>query len=46
MKIKNYSKLTLSSTALNAYMTKFNVIQNKDIIFPYDETIDENHITK
>ena len=45
MKIKNYSKLTLSSTALNAYMTKFNVLQNKDIIFPHEETIDENHIT-
>ena len=45
MKIKNYSKLTLSSPELNAYMTKFNVLQNKDIIFPHEETIDENHIT-
>ena len=45
MKIKNYTKLTLSSPELNAYMTKFNVLQNKDIIFPHEETIDENHIT-
>ena len=45
MKIKNYSKLTLSSPELNAYMTNFNVLQNKDIIFPHEETIDENHIT-
>ncbi len=45
MKIKNYSKLTLSNPELNAYMTKFNILQNKDIIFPHEETIDENHIT-
>ena len=45
MKIKNYSKLTLSNTELNAYMTKFNILQNKDIIFPHEETINENHIT-
>jgi len=45
MKIKNYSKLTLSNPELNAYMTKFNILQNKDIIFPHEETINENHIT-
>lgn len=45
MKIKNYSKLTLSNLELNAYMTKFNILQNKDIIFPHEETINENHIT-
>ena len=45
MKIKNYTKLTLSSPELNAYMTKLNVLQNKDIIFPHEETIDESHIT-
>lgn len=45
MKIKNYSKLTLSNSELNAYMTKFNILQNKDIIFPHEETINENHIT-
>ena len=45
MKIKNYSKLTLSNTDLDAYMTKFNILQNKDIIFPHEETINENHIT-
>ena len=45
MKIKNYSKLTLSNQELNAYMTKFNILQNKDIIFPHEETINENHIT-
>ena len=45
MKIKNYSKLTLSNPELIAYMTKFNILQNKDIIFPHEETIDENHIT-
>ena len=26
-------------------MTKFNILQNKDIIFPHEETINENHIT-
>ena len=45
LKIKNYSKLTLSNPELNAYMTKFNILQNKDIIFPHEETINENHIT-
>ena len=45
MKIKNYSKLTLSNPELNAYMTKFNILQNKDIIFPHEETFNENHIT-
>ena len=45
MKIKNYSKLTLSNPELNAYMTKFNILQNKDIIYPHEETINENHIT-
>ena len=45
MKIKNYSKLTLSNPELNAYMTKFNILQNRDIIFPHEETINENHIT-
>ena len=45
MKIKNYSKLTLSNPELNAYMTNFNILQNKDIIFPHEETINENHIT-
>ena len=45
MKIKNYSKLTLSNPELNAYMTKFNILQNKNIIFPHEETINENHIT-
>ena len=45
MKIKNYSKLTLSNPELNAYMTKFNILQNKDKIFPHEETINENHIT-
>ena len=45
MKIKNYSKLTLSNPEMNAYMTKFNILQNKDIIFPHEETINENHIT-
>jgi hypothetical protein len=26
-------------------MTMFNILQNKDIIFPHEETINENHIT-
>ena len=45
MKIKDYSKLTLSNPKLIAYMAKFNILQNKDIIFPHEETIEENHIT-
>ena len=45
MKIKNYSKLTLSNPELNAYMTKIKYFKNKDIIFPHEETIDDNHIT-
>ena len=45
MKIKDYSKLTFSNPKLIAYMAKFNILQNKDIIFPHEETINENHIT-
>ena len=45
MKIKNYRKLKLSNPELDAYISNFNILQNKDIIFPHEETIDENHIT-
>ena len=45
MKIKNYTKLNLSNPELDAFMANFNILQNKDIIFPHEETIDENHIT-
>ena len=45
MKIKNYRKLKLSNPELDAFMANFNILQNKDIIFPHEETIDENHIT-
>jgi len=45
MKIKDYSKLTLSNPKLIAYMAKFNILQNKDIIFPHEETIEDNRIT-
>ena len=45
MKIKNYTKLKLSNPELDAFMANFNILQNKDIIFPHEETIDENHIT-
>ncbi len=45
MKLKDYTKLTLSNPNLIAYTAKFNILQNKDIIFPHEETIEENHIT-
>ena len=40
MKIKNYRKLKLSNPELDAFMANFNILQNKDIILPHEETID------
>jgi len=45
MQIKNFQKLTLTNHNLTAYMSNFNILQNKDIIFPHEETTSDNHIT-
>ncbi len=44
MKIKNYSKLMLNEHPLNAYSAEINVLHNKDIIFPHEETHEMNYI--
>ncbi len=44
MKIKNYSKLILNEHLLNAYSAEINILQNKDIIFPHEETHEMNYI--
>ena len=36
---------TLTNNNLTAYMSNFNILQNKDIIFPHEETTSDNHIT-
>ena len=46
MIIKNYVKLSLSSSQILAYKTKFNILDHKSIIFPHEETFDDSHITK
>ena len=44
MKIKNYSKLMLNEHPLHAYSAEINVLRNKDIIFPHEETHEMNYI--
>ena len=44
MIVDNITKIALSEPKLNAYMAKFNIFKNRKIIFPHEETIEENHI--
>ena len=46
MKVSSFQKLNLSSSNIDAYMTKINIFENKKFIFPHEETSEESHITK
>ncbi len=46
MKVIDFQELTLSVPNLRAYLTKFNIYQNRNIIFPHEETLKETQITK
>lgn len=45
MIIDNYTKLKLSNHEITAYKTKLNILKNNEIIFPHEETVDDNRIT-
>ena len=45
MILDNFTKIAISEPELNAYMAKINIFKNREIIFPHEETIKENHIT-
>ncbi len=46
MKINNFQKITLNEPNLRAYLTRLNIFENKDLILPHEDTIDDNKITK
>ena len=45
MIVDNFTKIAISEPELNAYMAKINIFNNRETIFPHEETIKENHIT-
>ena len=45
MILDNFTTIALSEPKLSAYMTKFNIFKNREVIFPHEETIKANHIT-
>ena len=45
MNIDSYTKLKLSNPETTAYKTKLNILKNSEIIFPHEETVDDNRIT-
>ena len=45
MEIDNFTKLNLSEPDVTAFTTKLNILKNSEIIFPHEETIDDNRIT-
>ena len=45
MEINNFTKLNLSYPDVTAFTTKLNVLKNSEIIFPHEETIEDNRIT-
>ena len=45
MIVDKFTKIAISEPELNAYMAKINIFKNREIIFPHEETIKENHIT-
>ena len=45
MEIDNFTKLNLSNPDVTAFTTKLNILKNSEIIFPHEETIDDNRIT-
>ena len=46
MKVSSFQKLNLSSSNIDAYLTKINIFENKKFIFPHEETSEDSHITK
>tara|TARA_B100000927_G_C16461286_1_gene467943 strand:- start:341 stop:985 length:645 start_codon:yes stop_codon:yes gene_type:complete len=45
MEIDNFTKLILSNQDVTAFKTKLNILKNNEIIFPHEETVDDNRIT-
>ena len=45
MEIENFTKLNLSNLDVTAYTTKLNILKNSEIIFPHEETMNDNRIT-
>ena len=45
MEIDNFTKLNLSEPDVTAFTTKLNILKNSEIIFPHEETINDNRIT-
>ena len=45
MEIDNFTKLNLSNPDVTAYTTKLNILKNSEIIFPHEETMNDNRIT-
>ena len=45
MEIENFTKLNLSNQDVTAFKTKLNILKNNEIIFPHEETVDDNRIT-
>ena len=46
MKVSSFQKLNLSSSNIDAYLTKINIFENKKFIFPHEETSEDSQITK
>jgi hypothetical protein len=45
MEIENFTKLNLSNPDVTAFTTKLNILKNSEIIFPHEETVNDNRIT-
>ena len=45
MEIDNFTKLNLSNPDVTAFTTKLNILKNSEIIFPHEETMNDNRIT-
>ena len=45
MEIENFTKLNLSDLDVTAFTTKLNILKNSEIIFPHEETVNDNRIT-
>ena len=45
MEIDNFTKLNLSDPDVTAFTTKLNILKNSEIIFPHEETMNDNRIT-
>ena len=46
MEIENFTKLNLSNLDVTAFTTKLNILKNSEIIFPHEETMNDNRITE